>query len=120
MVVGRAANLRCGRKTVVSQSYFWLICGSSDSTWQSVSAIDPKPMSTTDGYQVVRPNDGIRIKTTFPKNRACLPAIICRVLTLSFPLHGDFLPRDDESCSQRSLIISRSKRGMRIVCFHNE
>ena len=40
-VVGRAANLRCGRKTVVSQSYFWLICSSSDSTWQSVSAIDP-------------------------------------------------------------------------------
>jgi hypothetical protein len=52
--IGRTAKLRCGRKTVVSQSYFWLICSSSDSTSQSVSAIDSEPKYSTDRYQILQ------------------------------------------------------------------
>ena len=51
---------------VVSQSYFWLICRSSDSTWQLVSPIDSEPKYTTDHYQVLQPDDAIKINTTLP------------------------------------------------------
>ena len=45
---------------------FWLICSSSDSTWQAVSVIDPKPNHTTDRYQVIKPNGVIRVKAILP------------------------------------------------------
>ena len=50
----------------VSSDSLSLSCMNSDSTWKSVSAIDPKPKYTTDRYQVVQWNDVINIKTTFP------------------------------------------------------